>query len=223
MPYRTSYARVSRPAARPSPLIKTSSQIQQGQDGEDWRSLVRKYVKLGFFSPPSRFHDLGFSCDLPRPELWQSQNRTLSQPHVMKRSRTIRKSQPSRRTAAALVELAICLPLMAFLVGATIEACDLIFLRNTLATASYSGTLEISRAGCTETSIRNQITQVLDAGNIRDYSITVLRSNGASFATAVKGDLVRIQVAAVSASNLRIGRFIPTSAATITVQAIAIR
>lgn len=122
-----------------------------------------------------------------------------------------------------MVELAICLPLMAFLVGATLEACDLIFLRNTLATASYSGTLEVSRSGCTETSIRNQITQVLEAGKIKDYAITVTKSNGASFNAAVKGDLVRVQVAAISASNLRIGRFIPTSASTITVQAIAIR
>ncbi len=141
----------------------------------------------------------------------------------MNRQTKNRKIRGRDRTAAALVELAICLPLMVFLVGATIEACDLIFLRNTLATASYSGTLEVSRSGCTETSIRNQITQVLEAGRIRAYTITITKSNGASFATTVKGDLIRVQVAAASASNLRIGRFIPTSAGTITVQAIAIR
>lgn len=135
----------------------------------------------------------------------------------------IRSKRGPKRSAAALVELAICLPLMAFLVGASIEACDLIFLRNTLATASYSGTLEVSRSGCTEATIRNQITQVLNAGNIKDFTITITKSNGASFATTVKGDLIRVQVAATSASNLRIGRFIPTSAGTITVQAIAIR
>ncbi len=141
----------------------------------------------------------------------------------MKRSRINRKVRPRFRSGAALVELAICLPLMAFLVGATIEACDLIFLRNTLATASYSGTLEVSRSGSTETSIRNHIIQVLEGGRIKDYAVTVTKSNGASFATTVKGDLVRVHVAALSASNLRIGRFIPTVASTITVQAISIR
>jgi hypothetical protein len=134
-----------------------------------------------------------------------------------------RKLRRTQRAAAALVELAICLPLIAFLVGATVEACDLIFLRNSLATASYSGTLEISRAGCTQTSITNQISQVLNAAQVKDFTITITKANGGAFATSVKGDLIRIQVSAVSASNLRIGRFIPTAANSISVQSIAIR
>jgi hypothetical protein len=121
------------------------------------------------------------------------------------------------------VELAICLPLIAFLVGATVEACDLIFLRNSLATASYSGTLEVSRAGCTQSSITNQISQVLDAAQVKNYSITITKADGGAFSTSVKGDLIKVQVSAVSASNLRIGRFIPTAAGSIIVQAIAIR
>lgn len=134
-----------------------------------------------------------------------------------------RKNRGPKRTAAALVELAICLPLIVFLVGATVEACDLIFLRNTLVTASYSGTLEVSRAGCTQTSITNQISQVLTAGRIKNFTITITKSGGGSFVSSVKGDLIKVQVAADSASNLRIGRFIPTSANSIVVQAIAIR
>ncbi len=141
----------------------------------------------------------------------------------MQKKLTTRKHCCTKRTAAALVELAICLPLMAFLVGATVEACDLIFLRNSLATASYSGTLEVSRAGCTQASITNQISQVLNAAQIKNFSITVTKSGGGSFSNTVKGDLISIQVSADSASNLRIGRFIPTAANSIIVQAIAIR
>jgi hypothetical protein len=92
-----------------------------------------------------------------------------------------------------------------------------------LATASYSGTLEISRAGCTQSSITNQISQVLNAAKIKNYSITITKSGGGTFANSVKGDLISVQVSAVSASNLRIGRFIPTAANSIIVQAIAIR
>jgi len=141
---------------------------------------------------------------------------------MLNKSKT-RKHRRTKRAAAALVELAICLPLMAFLVGATVEACDLIFLRNSLATASYSGTLEVSRAGCTQTSITNQVSQVLNAAQIKNYSITITKAGGGAFASSVKGDLINIQVSAVSASNLRIGRFIPTAANSIIVQAIAIR
>ena len=144
-------------------------------------------------------------------------------PIAMNQKPTTRKHRCPKRTAAALVELAICLPLIAFLVGATVEACDLIFLRNTLATASYSGTLEVSRAGCTQASITSQITQVLNAGQIKSFTIAISKAGGGSFATSVKGDLISIQVSAVSASNLRIGRFIPTAANSIIVQAIAIR
>ncbi len=121
------------------------------------------------------------------------------------------------------MELAICLPLLVFLIGATVEACDLIFLRNALATASYSGTLEISRPGCTESSVTSQITQVLDSAKVKGYTISIRSSTGNPFSTTVKGDLVRIQISARSASNLRIGRFIPTSAESIVVNAIAIR
>ncbi len=133
------------------------------------------------------------------------------------------KSRRFRRRGAALVELAICLPLLVFLIGATVEACDLIFLRNALATASYSGTLEISRPGCTESSVTSQITQVLDSAKVKGYTISIKSSLGNPFSTTVKGDLVRIQISAKSASNLRIGRFIPTSAESIVVNAIAIR
>lgn len=158
----------------------------------------------------------------PHSELGEHQS-TFTAPIAMLKKTKTRRSHRSRRTAAALVELAICLPLIAFLVGATVEACDLIFLRNSLATASYSGTLEVSRAGCTQTSITNQIAQVLNAAQVKNFTISITKAGGGAFSTSVKGDLINIQVSAVSASNLRIGRFIPTAANSITVQAIAIR
>lgn len=137
------------------------------------------------------------------------------------RIRSIRRQ--CHRKGAALVELAICLPLLVFLIGATVEACDLIFLRNTLATASYSGTLEVSRPGCTEASIRSQMTQVLNAGGVKGYTITIQGAGGKAFSSTIKGDLINIRALALSSSNLRIGKFIPTAAKNIVVDAIAIR
>jgi hypothetical protein len=129
---------------------------------------------------------------------------------------------PSRR-AAALVELAICLPLVAFLVGASMEACDLIFLRNSLTAACYAGTLEVSRVGCTELRVRDQIEQILTASKVKDCTISIAGLSGQPFSQTVRGDQVRIEAVAVAASNLRMGRFIPTSASQITVTAIALR
>lgn len=170
-----------------------------------------------------QFRNLGFTCDLPHHSQPKRADRAHVCPIAMNTKPVKRKHRGIKRTATALIELAICLPLIVFLVGATVEACDLIFLRNTLATASYSGTLEVSRAGCTHSSITNQITQVLNAARIRDFSLTITKLGGGTFASSVKGDLLHIQVSAVSASNLRIGRFIPSAANSIIVQAIAIR
>ena len=127
---------------------------------------------------------------------------------------------PTRRGA---VELAICMPLLVFLVGASVEACELIFLRNSLAAASYAGTLEVSRQGSTEATIRSQITQALDACKVKNYTVSVTSSTGADFNTTARGDLIRIKAEAIVASNLRIGRFIPSSASLITVSALALR
>ena len=115
------------------------------------------------------------------------------------------------------------MPLLVFLVGASVEACDLIFLRNSLAAASYAGTLEVSRQGCTEATIRSQITQALDACKVKSYTISITSTSGDPFNTTARVDLIRIQAVATATSNLRIGRFIPSTANQITVTAFALR
>ncbi len=141
----------------------------------------------------------------------------------MRRRPITLKSKYRLRTGAALVELAICFPLLVFLVGASVEACDLIFLRNSLTSATYAGTLEVSRQGCTEATVTSQMTQTLEAMKVKNYTISITSTSGQPFSTTSRGDLVRVQVVAVAASNLRIGRFIPTSTNQITVTATALR
>ncbi len=142
---------------------------------------------------------------------------------MMRRTRSRLSTKFRRNRAAALVELAICLPLLVFLVGASVEACDLIFLRNSLAAAAYAGTLEASRSGCTEATIRSQVTQSLDACRIRNYTVSIQSSTGAPFTSTARGDLIHIQTVAVASSNLKIGAFIPTTTSQITVNAFALR
>jgi hypothetical protein len=59
-----------------------------------------------------------------------------------------RRTRPRARTAAAAAELAICLPLIVFLLLASLEACSMIFLDHSLTIASYEGVrLAINYAG----------------------------------------------------------------------------
>ena len=51
----------------------------------------------------------------------------------------IRPHQGSTRRAAAAAELAICLPLIVFLLLASLEACSMIFLDHSLTITSYEG------------------------------------------------------------------------------------
>ncbi len=139
------------------------------------------------------------------------------------RLRKRRSTIPRSRRGGALIELAICLPLLVFLIGATIETCDLIFLRNSLTAAAYSGTLEASQVDATEASVRSQIQQSLTASGVSGSTITIQGENGTAFDSAVRGDFTRISIAATVAGNLRMSGFLPSPKNTITVNAKAVK
>lgn len=126
------------------------------------------------------------------------------------------------RRGGALVELAICLPILVFLVGATIEICDLIFLRNSLTAAAYSGTLEISRLGSTQATVNSKVLQTLNATGVQGATITVSGPNGSDYNDTAQGDYAELTVSAQVAPNLRISGFLQ-SKSTITVSAQAVK
>lgn len=126
------------------------------------------------------------------------------------------------RHGGALVELVVCLPILVFLICATIEVCDLIFLRNSLTAAAYSGTLEVSRLGSTEASVRDKIQETLTATNVLSPTITVAGPGGTDFNSSVQGNNAEITVSALVAPNLRISGFLQGKAA-ITVNARAVK
>lgn len=113
-----------------------------------------------------------------------------------------------RRRGAALIELAICLPLIVFLIGATIEVCDLIFLRNSLTASVYSGTLEISRLGSTEASVRDKIEQSLAGSGVENATITITAADDSAFDSVVQGENGKLVVSATVADNLRLSGFL---------------
>lgn len=120
-----------------------------------------------------------------------------------------------------MVELAFCVPLIVLLVGGTIETCDLIFLRNSLTAAAYSGTLEASRYGSTEATVRDQIEQTLSATSVESATIVLSGPNGSAFDQSVRGDFVSIQVSAAVADNQRLSGFLqPRSTISVSAQAL---
>ncbi len=119
----------------------------------------------------------------------------------MRRVRSTKRSTSLWRKArhgAALVEFAVCLPVIMLLILGSMEATSAIFVRQALTTAAYEGIREAirTRASTAEATARAQA--VLNARQIRGSTI---RFSPTDTSTAARGAIVSIEVSANYAAN----------------------
>jgi|SRR6516165_2385858 Flp pilus assembly protein TadG len=107
------------------------------------------------------------------------------------------ESRLSRRGTAA-TELAVCLPIVVLLVVATIEACSMIFLRQSLSVAAYEGVRTAIRPGATAADVESTCQQILSDRHVAGATISVNPSN---IATIAPGQYVNVTVSAPCAGN----------------------
>lgn len=100
----------------------------------------------------------------------------------------------NERHGAAIVEMAICFPLLVLLTFGTIESAGAIFLKQTITSAAHEGALLGMRSDATETQVRERVELILTARNVGDCVITVTPS-GADFDDLQSGDTFTIDVA----------------------------
>jgi Flp pilus assembly protein TadG len=81
--------------------------------------------------------------------------------------------QKRRRRGVAAVEFAVCLPIIVLIVLSTIEACSMIFLKQTLAIAAYQGARTAIVPGKTQTDVVAACTQILKDRNVDGAVVTV--------------------------------------------------
>jgi Flp pilus assembly protein TadG len=81
--------------------------------------------------------------------------------------------QKLRRRGVAAVEFAVCLPIIVLIVLSTIEACSMIFLKQTLAIAAYQGARTAIIPGKTQTDVVAACTQILKDRNVDGAVVTV--------------------------------------------------
>ena len=117
----------------------------------------------------------------------------------------------NERHGAAIVEMAICFPLLVLLTFGTIESASAIFLKQTITSAAHEGALLGMRLDATETQVRERVEVILAARNVGDCVITVTPS-GADFDALQSGDTFTIDVAKDSQNS-----FINLSAVSATV------
>lgn len=101
------------------------------------------------------------------------------------------------RNGAAVVEFAVCLPVIMLIVLGSIEAASMLFLKQTLVQASYEGA-KIAISDRSQTDVEEAIQAVGAGRNIQDLLIEFTPS---VLADATPGDVVTIRVSAPGDSN----------------------
>jgi hypothetical protein len=98
------------------------------------------------------------------------------------------------------------LPVIVLLVFGAIEASSFIFLKQSLNAAAYEATREAIRSGSTNDNAETRASNLLDARNVRDYTITFPRGDSE---TILRGDEIEVLVTAPTRTNSPLaGRYI---------------
>jgi hypothetical protein len=126
---------------------------------------------------------------------------------ILARPRQRRRLPRAPRRAAAVTELAVCLPVLTLVVFGSIQACNLIYLKHGCITAAYEGTLELAKGNATNASIIARAQQVLDARGVRSSQIRVVPAS--DVAQAARGTPFTIEVTADVAPNMSLSGFFP--------------
>ncbi|MEM9658800.1 MAG: TadE family protein [Planctomycetota bacterium] len=148
------------------------------------------------------------SASRRRPSLDGTVTRSACEASPRFAASALRRFHGARR-GLAVAELAVCLPVITLVVFGSIQACNLIYLRQALTSAAYEGTMEVAKPNATNLSVAARVQQVLDARGVVESTIQI-RPDGVAVATAPQGTPHTIVVSARVASNLSLAGFFPT-------------
>lgn len=113
-------------------------------------------------------------------------------------STSSRRTRLESRRAAAAAELALCLPLIVFLLLASLEACSMIFLDHSLTIASYEGVRMGINYDGTNTSVTNRCNQIINEREVDSASISITPSDVSNVA---RGERLTVTVSAPCDAN----------------------
>lgn len=109
-----------------------------------------------------------------------------------------RRHSPRHRRAVAASELAVCLPIIVLLVLAMIEACTMIFLKQSLTVASYEGVRTALKQGAAAGDVQTSCDAVLRDRRVQGGAVSIQPGN---FASLAPGEYVQVTVSAPTNAN----------------------
>lgn len=102
------------------------------------------------------------------------------------------------RRGAAVVEFAVCVPLIVLIVFGSIQAASMLFLRQAVVQASYEGAKVAIRDDSTNAEVQDAIDQVTAGRRMTGVRLTTSPS---SVANAEPGDIIQITVSVPGDEN----------------------
>lgn len=117
---------------------------------------------------------------------------------MLRRPDNARRRRDKRRLGVEIVELAFALPVMTVLVFGTLEVCELMFLKQSLAVASYEAGRLAARPGTTSEAVAARFQSIASDRRVSGATITTTPNE---IASAAAGETIRIDVSAPVAAN----------------------
>lgn len=130
----------------------------------------------------------------------------MKPPHSRRRS--------IRRQGSAVVEMAVCLPVLLLLTFGSIQTCDMLFLKHAATAAAYEGTLAVSKSDATTASVTEAALRILQSLGIQHATVSI--SPGIEVADMPQGTQVTVSVNVPVSANLRGPRLLPAGGSAIT-------
>jgi TadE-like protein len=122
-------------------------------------------------------------------------------------SRGERSRAPRRgRRGAALVELAVCLPTLIFVMLMAMEAADVIFLKQTLHIAAYEAARTAIKPGATRSPAEDAAERILEDRRVREYEVEFTPGN---FDGVEPGEIISVTVTAPVTKNTALPSWYP--------------
>jgi Flp pilus assembly protein TadG len=106
------------------------------------------------------------------------------------------------RSGTAVVELAVCLPVIFVIVFASIEACNMIALKQIISESAYDGALVALKPDAEELDIIADINTVLASRDVTPSNVFIQGNGGAAFDSLSNGDTVTVTVEAETNGNV---------------------
>jgi Flp pilus assembly protein TadG len=112
------------------------------------------------------------------------------------------KRKNPERSGTAVVELAVCLPVIFAIVFASIEACNMVALKQIISQSAYDGALQALRSDAEEADVIARINAVLAARNVTPSNVVIGGAGGAGYDSLGHGDTVTVTVEAETNGNV---------------------